>query len=75
MLYAVCIVGAFAATLPIALDEPVALLALAAVPLGVGAVRAVLTATSPPQLVAALVATVRMQLAFAVLLGAGLCLS
>jgi 1,4-dihydroxy-2-naphthoate octaprenyltransferase len=74
-LYIACVAGAFAAVIPIAVDEPLALLALAAAPLGVAAVRAVMHATAPPQLVGALLATARLQLVLAVLLGAGLCLS
>jgi 1,4-dihydroxy-2-naphthoate polyprenyltransferase len=73
-LYVVSIVVAFLAVIPIALDFPWALLAFLAVPLAIVPVRLVLQATEPPQLVAALIATGRLELVTAVLLTVGLCL-
>jgi 1,4-dihydroxy-2-naphthoate octaprenyltransferase len=73
-LYVASIVVAFLAVIPIALDYPWALLAFLAVPLAVVPVRLVLRATQPPQLVAALIATGRLELVTAVLLTVGLCL-
>jgi 1,4-dihydroxy-2-naphthoate octaprenyltransferase len=69
-----CLVVAFLAVIPIALDDPWALLAFLAVPLAVGPARLVLRATRPPELVAALVATGRLELVTAALLSVGLCL-
>jgi 1,4-dihydroxy-2-naphthoate octaprenyltransferase len=74
-LFAACYVGAFGSVVAIAVTQPWALLALAAVPLAVTPVRLVLTRSDPPSLVAALVATSRLEVIVAVLLGAGLCLS
>jgi len=51
---------------------PTALLALLALPLAVAPVRAMLTRHDPPGLIAALIGTVRLQLALAVLLAIGL---
>ena len=73
-LYVGCLVVAFLAVVPIALEYPWALLALLAVPLAVRPARLVLRATQPPQLVAALVATGRLELVTAALLSVGLCL-
>jgi 1,4-dihydroxy-2-naphthoate octaprenyltransferase len=72
--YVGCLVVAFLAVIPIALDDPWALLAFLAVPLAVGPARLVLRATRPPELVAALVATGRLELVTAALLSVGLCL-
>lgn len=72
--YVACLVVAFLAVIPIALDDPWALLAFLAVPLAVGPARLVLRATRPPELVAALVATGRLELVTAALLSVGLCL-
>ena len=74
-LFVACYVGAFGAVVAIGITQPWALLALAAVPLAVRPVRLVLTRTDPPSLVAALVATSRLEVVVAVLLGVGLCLS
>ncbi len=74
-LFVACYLGAFGAVVAIGITQPWALLALAAVPLAVRPARLVLTRTDPPSLVAALIATSRLELVVAVLLGAGLCLS
>jgi len=74
-LFAACYVGAFGSVVAIAITQPWALLALAALPLAVTPVRLVLTRSDPPSLIAALVATSRLEVIVAVLLGAGLCLS
>lgn len=72
--YVGCLVVAFLAVIPIALDDPWALLAFLAVPLAVVPARLVLRATRPTELVAALVATGRLELVTAALLSVGLCL-
>jgi 1,4-dihydroxy-2-naphthoate polyprenyltransferase len=74
-LYVACLVGAFASAVAVGVLYPWALLALLAVPLAVPPARGVLTATAPPQLVAALVATVRLELVVGALLTLGLALS
>ena len=74
LLYVVSLVVAFLAVIPIALDFPGALLAFLAVPLAIPPARLVLRATRPPELVAALIATGRLELVTAVLLSVGLCL-
>jgi 1,4-dihydroxy-2-naphthoate octaprenyltransferase len=74
-LFVACYAGSFGAVVAIAITQPWALLALAALPLAVTPVRLVLTRTDPPSLVAALVATSRLEVIVAVLLGVGLCLS
>jgi 1,4-dihydroxy-2-naphthoate octaprenyltransferase len=73
-LYVACLVVAFLAIVPIALEYPGALLAFLALPLAVMPTRLVLRATQPSQLIAALVATGRLELVTAVLLTVGLCL-
>ena len=73
--YVGCVVGAFLAIVPIGWEHPSAVLAYGAVPLAAPPVRLVLVATSPRELVAALVATARLQVVVAVLLGVGLWLS
>jgi 1,4-dihydroxy-2-naphthoate octaprenyltransferase len=73
-LYVVCLIVAFLAVVPIALEYPWALLAFLAVPLAVQPARLVLRATAPAQLIAALIATGRLELVTAVLLSVGLCL-
>ena len=73
-LYVVCLVVAFLAVVPIALEYSWALLAFLAVPLAVQPARLVLRETAPPQLIAALIATGRLELVTAVLLSVGLCL-
>lgn len=67
-LYAGCLAGALVAVAIAAAFEPDALLALLAAPLAVRPVRNVMTRSDPPALIAALVGTVRFQLALAVLL-------
>ena len=76
VLYAACFGAAFTIVLVVALVSSAwALLALLALPLAVRPVRLVLTRTDPPSLVAALVGTARLELAFSVLLALGLVLS
>ncbi|HTJ76802.1 MAG TPA: 1,4-dihydroxy-2-naphthoate polyprenyltransferase [Acidimicrobiales bacterium] len=58
----------------VASKAPAALLALAAAPLAVPPLRIVATKSDPPSLVAALIATGRLQLVFSVLLAVGLSL-
>jgi 1,4-dihydroxy-2-naphthoate octaprenyltransferase len=72
MLYVACIVGALVAAALCAFWTPYALLALVAAPLAIAPTRAMLTRHDPPGLVAALVGTVRFQLALALLLALGL---
>ena len=64
--------GAFLAVVAVGVLYPTALIALAALPLAVQPVRLVLTRHDPPSLVAALVATARLELVVAVLLTIGL---
>jgi 1,4-dihydroxy-2-naphthoate polyprenyltransferase len=71
-LYAGCVAGAFVAVIPIGIAAPPALAALAAVPLAVRPVRLVLTSDDGPSLVQALVATARLELVVALLIGVGL---
>ena len=65
MLYVVCIAGAIVAVVACGAFVPTALLAVLALPLAVAPVRAMLTRHDPPGLIAALVGTVRFQLALA----------
>jgi 1,4-dihydroxy-2-naphthoate octaprenyltransferase len=74
LLYVSCIVMAFVLALPVALLEPGALLAFLAVPLAVAPVRTVTEGETGARLVPVLVATGRLQLAYGVLLAAGLAL-
>jgi 1,4-dihydroxy-2-naphthoate octaprenyltransferase len=75
-LYTLCIAGAFLACLVIGIMQPPALLAIVALPLSVRPVRIVRSRrTDPPRLVAALVATSRLELVVAVLLAVGLALA
>jgi 1,4-dihydroxy-2-naphthoate octaprenyltransferase len=74
ILYSGTIATAFAAVALIAVVRPWALLALAAVPLAVPPVRRVLAGEAGRGLVAVLQATGRLQLAFGVLLAAGIAL-
>lgn len=74
-LYVACVMGAFLAVVPIAVEHVWALVAFAALPLAIRPVRLVLAGRTPPELVGALVATARLQLIVALLLGAGLWLS
>jgi 1,4-dihydroxy-2-naphthoate polyprenyltransferase len=71
-LFVACSAGAFLAVAAVGVLYPPALIALAALPLGVQPVRLVLTRRDPPSLVAALVATARLELVVAVLLSVGL---
>ncbi|HUV10567.1 MAG TPA: 1,4-dihydroxy-2-naphthoate polyprenyltransferase [Acidimicrobiia bacterium] len=74
-LYVACIVGSFLAVAPSALDAPWVLLALLAIPLALPPTRVVLHAREVPALVGALVATARLEVVVAVLLGIGLWIS
>jgi 1,4-dihydroxy-2-naphthoate octaprenyltransferase len=74
-LFVACYIGSFAAVVGIGVSEPWALLGLAAVPLAVMPVTMVSTRSDPPSLVAALVATSRVEIVVAVLVSVGLCLS
>jgi 1,4-dihydroxy-2-naphthoate octaprenyltransferase len=74
-LYGACVGAAFATVIALALTRPPAALALLAVPLAVAPMRIVSTRSDPPSLVAALVATARLQLVASVLLAAGLWIS
>jgi 1,4-dihydroxy-2-naphthoate octaprenyltransferase len=74
-LFVACLAGAFAAVAAIGVFRPWALLALATVPLAARPGRLLLTRSDPPSLVAALVATARLQLVLAVVLSIGLVLS
>jgi 1,4-dihydroxy-2-naphthoate octaprenyltransferase len=71
-LYVACIVGAVGAGVAAAVEAPLAVLAVLVIPLAAPPVRAMLTRHDPPGLIAALVGTVRFQLALAVLLAVGL---
>jgi 1,4-dihydroxy-2-naphthoate octaprenyltransferase len=71
-LYVACVAGAIIAVVACGAFVPTALLALLALPLAVAPVRAMLTRHDPPGLISALVGTVRLQLALAVLLAIGL---
>jgi 1,4-dihydroxy-2-naphthoate octaprenyltransferase len=71
-LYAACLAGALVAVVACGFWHPWALIALAAAPLAIAPTRLVLTKQDPPSLVAALIRTVRFQLALAVLLTVGL---
>ena len=71
-LFVACAVGAFLAVAAVGVIYPPALIALAALPLAVQPVRLVMTRRDPPSLVAALVATARLELVVAVLLSIGL---
>lgn len=71
-LYVACVAGAIIAVVACGAFVPTALLALLALPLAVAPVRAMLTRHDPPGLIAALIGTVRLQLALAVLLAIGL---
>ncbi len=71
-LYVACIAGAMVAVVACAAFVPAALLAVLALPLAIAPVRAMLTRHDPPGLIAALVGTVRFQLALSALLAIGL---
>jgi 1,4-dihydroxy-2-naphthoate octaprenyltransferase len=70
--YALAVLVPFAAAACLAASRPAALLALAALPLAVPPVRAVLKGASGRDLVSVLIATARLQLAFGALLAVGL---
>lgn len=74
-LYLVCIVGSFLTVVPIAFDAPWAVAGLLAAPLAIMPTRVVLRAQDAPALVAALVATARLEVVVALLLGVGLWVS
>jgi 1,4-dihydroxy-2-naphthoate octaprenyltransferase len=74
-LFVACYVGSFLAIVVIGITQPWALLGLLALPLALRPVQLVWTRTDPPSLVAALVATARVELVVAVLVSIGLCLS
>ena len=74
-LYATVVVVAFVAIAPVAYDFPPAAIAYAALPLALRPLQLVRTAHEPPRLVQALIATARLQLVTAVLMGVGLCLA
>src|SRR5262245_2288629 len=71
-LYAGSVAGAFVAVAAVGALFPTAFIAMAALPLAVRPVRTVATRRDPPSLVAALVATARLELVVAVLLSLGL---
>jgi 1,4-dihydroxy-2-naphthoate octaprenyltransferase len=74
-LYGACLGGAILAVAVAIFFEPGAALGLLAAPLAIAPYRTVRTKSDPPSLVAALVGTVRFQLAIAVLLAIGLWVS
>jgi 1,4-dihydroxy-2-naphthoate octaprenyltransferase len=74
-LFVACYIGAFAAVVVIGISQPWALLGLLVLPLAVAPVRIMLTRSDPPSLVAALVATSKVEVVLAVLVSVGLCLS
>ena len=74
-LFVACYVGSFGAVVAIGVTQPWALLGLAALPLAIKPVRIMRRNTDPPSLIAALVATSRLEVVAAVLLSVGLCLS
>jgi 1,4-dihydroxy-2-naphthoate polyprenyltransferase len=71
-LYVACLGGAFAATVVVAADRRLALVALASAGLAVGPVRIVLQRVAGPELVRVLGMTGRLLLAFGVLLAIGI---
>ena len=75
LLYHGCLVGALAAVMAIGLARPPALVALAATPLALPPMRLVADRRDAPGLIAALVATARLQLVTCALLAAGLWVS
>ncbi len=70
-LYVICLAGALVAVVLCAFVVPWVLLALAAAPLAIRPARLVRTSEAPPALVAALLGTVRYQLALAALFAIG----
>jgi 1,4-dihydroxy-2-naphthoate polyprenyltransferase len=75
LLYQACVVGALTGVVAIGVARPPALVALAALPLAVKPARLVAERRDPPALIAALVATARLQLVTCALLSAGLWVS
>lgn len=74
LLYVSCVVVAFVLALPVALSEPLAVVALLAAPLAARPVKAVLAGESGRNLVVVLQDTARLQLAFGVLFALGIAL-
>ena len=74
-LFVACYAGSFAAVVIIGIAQPWALLGLLALPLAWPPVHTMLTRSDPPSLVAALVATSKIEVVLAVLVSVGLCLS
>jgi 1,4-dihydroxy-2-naphthoate octaprenyltransferase len=74
-LFVACYAGSFASVVAIGVTQPWALLGLLALPLAFEPVRIMRQRIDPPSLVRALVATSRLELAVAVLVSVGLCLS
>ena len=72
MLFGGCLALAYVAVVAAAVDAPWALLALATAPVAFVLARRVRRAIAPPELVAVLVATARLDLATAILLAVGL---
>ena len=75
LLYVACLAGALVAVAACGVWHPWALIGLVAAPLAWSPARLVRTRSDPPSLVAALIGTVRFQLALAVLLAVGLRIS
>jgi 1,4-dihydroxy-2-naphthoate polyprenyltransferase len=75
LLYQVCVAGALAGIVAIGVARPPALVALAAAPLALKPARLVAGRRDAPGLIAALVATARLQLVTCVVLAAGLWVS
>jgi 1,4-dihydroxy-2-naphthoate polyprenyltransferase len=74
-LFIACYVGSFAAIVIIGVTQPWALLGLLALPLALKPIRIMRHSADPPSLVAALVATSKLEVVVAVLVSVGLCLS
>jgi 1,4-dihydroxy-2-naphthoate octaprenyltransferase len=74
-LYAFCIAFAFLALVPMCIDAPWAAIAFLAAPLALQPLRLVLSRDDPLSLVAALVGTVRLTIALAILTAIGLAVS
>jgi 1,4-dihydroxy-2-naphthoate polyprenyltransferase len=75
VLYQACVVGALLGVVAIGVARPPALIALAAFPLALKPARLVAERRDAPGLIAALIATARLQLVSSVLLAAGLLVS
>jgi 1,4-dihydroxy-2-naphthoate octaprenyltransferase len=74
-LFIACYVGSFVAIVAIGVTQPWALLGLLALPLALKPIRIMQHSGDPPALVAALVATSKLEVVVAVLVSVGLCLS